>query len=135
MGAGFCSLYHEIHYIEVHYIEVWVYIGKYVCTMHIYTKSEKKKKNQFFEIFEWLPSEMLKSTFIFTFIIHIITEKKNIWMWVFKNTQFFSTLFLCWLEKFPWKLGILSWNMHCHHAGFEIGFVCFMTLKKNSVHR
>ena len=26
MGAGFCSLYHEIHYIEVHYIKVWAYI-------------------------------------------------------------------------------------------------------------
>ena len=26
MGAGFCSLYHEIHYIEVRYIKVWVYI-------------------------------------------------------------------------------------------------------------
>ena len=25
MGAGFCSLYHEIHYIEVRYIKVWVY--------------------------------------------------------------------------------------------------------------
>ena len=26
MGAGFCSLYCEIHYIEVRYIEVWVYL-------------------------------------------------------------------------------------------------------------
>ena len=26
MGAGFCSLYCEIHYIEVRYIKVWVYI-------------------------------------------------------------------------------------------------------------
>ena len=25
MGAGFCSLYREIHYIEVRYIKVWVY--------------------------------------------------------------------------------------------------------------
>jgi len=25
MGAGFSSLYHEIHYIKVRYIEVWVY--------------------------------------------------------------------------------------------------------------
>ena len=25
MGTGFCSLYHEIHYIEVRYIEIWVY--------------------------------------------------------------------------------------------------------------
>ena len=28
MGAGFCSLYHEIHYIEVRYIKVWVYFEK-----------------------------------------------------------------------------------------------------------
>ena len=27
MGAGFCSLYREIHYIEVHYIEVWICIS------------------------------------------------------------------------------------------------------------
>ena len=26
MGAGFCSLYREIHYIKVCYIKVWVYI-------------------------------------------------------------------------------------------------------------
>ena len=26
MGAGFCTLYHEIHYIEVRYIKVWVYL-------------------------------------------------------------------------------------------------------------
>ena len=26
MGAGFCSLYQEIHYFEVCYIEVWVYM-------------------------------------------------------------------------------------------------------------
>ena len=25
MGAGFCSLYYEIHYIEYCYIEVWLY--------------------------------------------------------------------------------------------------------------
>ena len=25
MGAGFCSLHREIHYIEVCYIKVWVY--------------------------------------------------------------------------------------------------------------
>ena len=27
MGAGFCSLYREIHYIEVCYIKVWVYFN------------------------------------------------------------------------------------------------------------
>ena len=27
MGAGFCSLYREIHYIEVRYIKVWVYFN------------------------------------------------------------------------------------------------------------
>ena len=27
MGAGFSSLYQEIHYFEVCYIEVWVYHG------------------------------------------------------------------------------------------------------------
>ena len=26
MGAEFCSLYREIHYIKVRYIEVWVYV-------------------------------------------------------------------------------------------------------------
>ena len=31
-GAGFCSLYREIHYYEIHYNEIWVYI--YIC---IYT--------------------------------------------------------------------------------------------------
>ena len=29
---------------------------------------------------------------------------------------------------------ILSWNMHCHHAGFEIGSSALWLLK-NSVHR
>ena len=24
-GAGFCSLYQEIHYNEIHYNEIWVY--------------------------------------------------------------------------------------------------------------
>ena len=24
-GAGFCSLYREIHYYEIHYNEIWVY--------------------------------------------------------------------------------------------------------------
>ena len=28
MGAGFCSLYQEIHYFEVHYIKVLVYYLK-----------------------------------------------------------------------------------------------------------
>ena len=27
MGAGFCWLYREIHYIKVHYIEVWICIS------------------------------------------------------------------------------------------------------------
>ena len=30
MGAGFCSLYREIHYIEVCYIEVWVHMYKLI---------------------------------------------------------------------------------------------------------
>ena len=25
-GAGFCSLYQEIHYNEIHYNEIWVYL-------------------------------------------------------------------------------------------------------------
>ena len=25
-GAGFCSLYQEIHYNEIHYNKIWVYI-------------------------------------------------------------------------------------------------------------
>ena len=33
MGAGFCSLYQEIHYFEVCYIEVWVYIAKFVVKL------------------------------------------------------------------------------------------------------
>ena len=32
MGAGFSSLYPEIHYIEVRYIKVWVYYY-YVATI------------------------------------------------------------------------------------------------------
>ena len=26
-GAGFCSLYREIHYYEIHYNEIWVYFA------------------------------------------------------------------------------------------------------------
>ena len=95
-----------------------VYIHWKICLHYAhYIKSEKEKKNQIFWDF-WVTSlRNAKINSYFNFY-NTITEKKNIWMWVFKNTQFFSTLFLCWLEKFPWKLGILSWNMHCHHAGF-----------------
>ena len=30
MGAGFSSLYHEIHYMEVRYIDIWVYFNNII---------------------------------------------------------------------------------------------------------
>ena len=85
---------------------------------------EKTEKSNFLRFLSDFPQKCWNQHLFYFYFI--VTEKKNI----FKNTQFFSTLFLCWLEKFPWKLGILSWNMHCHHAGFEIGFVCFYDFEK-----
>ena len=36
MGAGFCSLYREIHYIQVRYIEVSVYKHLNECIIFSY---------------------------------------------------------------------------------------------------
>ena len=33
-GAGFCSLYQEIHYNEIHYNEIWVYLVMYVVLLN-----------------------------------------------------------------------------------------------------
>ena len=41
MGARFCSIYHEIHYIKVHYIEVWVYTHNTLESLHIYYMGNK----------------------------------------------------------------------------------------------
>ena len=43
MGAGFCSLYREIHYIKVRYIKVWVYISRHKedCQCQIHMKKEE----------------------------------------------------------------------------------------------
>ena len=35
MGAGFCSLYRDIHYIKVRYIKVWVYLYLFIPGMNI----------------------------------------------------------------------------------------------------
>ena len=37
-GAGFCSLYSEIHYIGVHYIDIWE-CNFYAITMYCYLSS------------------------------------------------------------------------------------------------
>ena len=37
MGAGFCWLYREIHYIEVRYIKVWLYLYRWMqFIIHIF---------------------------------------------------------------------------------------------------
>ena len=40
-GAGFCSLYREIHYYEIHYNEIWVYFWHvtYQCATSCIHKS------------------------------------------------------------------------------------------------
>ena len=42
MGAGFCSLYHEIHYIKVRYIEVRVYILYYLLEPNYVYSTQSK---------------------------------------------------------------------------------------------
>ena len=49
-GAGFCSLYQDIHYIEVHYNKIWVYLGQQcnvfpVLMLPIKQKWSGSKKN------------------------------------------------------------------------------------------
>ena len=44
MGAGFCSLYREIHYNKIHYMEVWVYIPYVLCYFLLLLARKKKLK-------------------------------------------------------------------------------------------
>ena len=44
MGAGFCSLYHKIHYIEVRYIKVWCELN------HIYISRLTQKDSKIMKI-------------------------------------------------------------------------------------
>ena len=47
-GAGFCSLYQEIHYNEIHYNKIWVYI--YVPMLYVVDLTERVFLKQFHQI-------------------------------------------------------------------------------------
>ena len=73
IGAGFCSLYQEIHYFEVRYIKVWVYylkLNKYyfykminifcVFKRKIYICYENKFKPKWIRILTFLDHPIIK---------------------------------------------------------------------------
>ena len=81
MGAGFYSLYREIHYIEVHYIEVWVYI-----TPDLYRKKNEWVSGIASFIYQIPKVPLLIKVCVCCFPLYYVMHSVNWWTQILNST-------------------------------------------------
>ena len=112
MGAGFCSLYHEISYIEVRYIKTWVYYYCH-CTDGKDCKSwfnnassnffERRPKSYYLKVFKAMHQNAITTGYNQFFYFFAVNKGKNIHWNMFilkleKQYLFYTMSFWCCLS-------------------------------------